>query len=250
MQNNKKIIDKIYKCLRLSESGNPNEAALALRQASSLMKKHGISDAQVMAAEVNEGTAQAGERYNPPFWALALATLVAEAFECRNLILRQYGKSPEFRFIGLGFKAEVATYSYIVLHRHLSRAIEEFKLSAENNDDTEESRRVEVFAQAWLFRVGRTVTEFISEKTKDSLQKLPLELDVNLEGHSDGTATYFREYVRDFMRKWISKNPKPNGESYNIYRDGLKIYVTLDSRLQHNAEEAMKEHLTNLQQIF
>lgn len=167
MQNNKKIIDKIYKCLRLSESGNPNEAALALRQASSLMKKYGISDAQVMAAEVNESTTQAGERYNPPFWALVLANLVAEAFECRNLILRQYGKSPEFRFIGLGFKAEVATYSYTVLHRHLSRAIEEFKLSVDSNenDDIEEARRIEVFAQAWLFRVGRTVSEFIGENT-------------------------------------------------------------------------------------
>ena len=167
MRNNKKIIDKIYKCLRLSESGNPNEAALALRQASSLMKKHGISDTQVMAAEVTESATQAGERYNPPFWALALANLVAEAFECRNLILRQYGKSPEFRFIGLGFKAEVATYSYIVLHRHLSRAIEEFKLSVDSNenDDVEDARRIEVFAQAWLFRVGRTVSEFIGENT-------------------------------------------------------------------------------------
>ena len=166
MQNNKKIIDKIYKCLRLSESGNPNEAALALRQASSLMKKYGISDAQVMAAEVNESTTQAGERYNPPFWALALANLVAEAFECRNLILRQYGKSPKFRFIGLGFKAEIATYSYTVLHRHLSRAIEEFKLSVDsNNEDVEEARRIEVFAQAWLFRVGRTVSEFIGKNT-------------------------------------------------------------------------------------
>jgi len=92
--------------------------------------------------------------------------------------------------------------------------------------------------------------EFITETVKDSLQKLPLELDINLEGHSDGTATYFREYVRDFMKKWIAKNPKVNGESYNIYRDGLKIYVTLDSRLQKNAEEAVAEHLTNLQEIF
>lgn len=92
--------------------------------------------------------------------------------------------------------------------------------------------------------------EFISEKEKDSLQKLPLELDINLEGHSDGTATYFREYVREFMKNWIAKNPKVNGESYNIYRDGLKIYVTLDSRLQKNAEEAVTEHLTNLQAIF
>jgi len=92
--------------------------------------------------------------------------------------------------------------------------------------------------------------EFITEKEKDSLQKIPLKLDVNLEGHSDGTATYFREYVREFMKSWIKKNPKPNGESYNIYRDGLKIYVTLDSRLQKHAEEAMKEHMSNLQRVF
>jgi penicillin-binding protein 1A len=52
------------------------------------------------------------------------------------------------------------------------------------------------------------------------------------------------------MKKWIKENPKTNGESYNIYRDGLKIYVTLDSRMQQNAEEAMEEHLTNLQRVF
>lgn len=95
-----------------------------------------------------------------------------------------------------------------------------------------------------------TRNEFINVKKKDSLQKLPLKLDVNLEGHSDGTATYFREYLRGFMKKWIKKNPKPNGESYNIYRDGLKIYVTIDSRLQKYAEEAMSEHMSNLQSIF
>jgi len=165
MKNNKKIIDKIYKCLRLSESGNPNEAALALRQATSMMKKYGISDAQIMAAEVTECATQAGKRFNPPFWALALANLVAEAFQCRNLISRQYGRCPEFRFIGLGFKAEVATYSYSVLHRYLLRAIEEFEVSAKDSvkDELEKQRRTEVFAQAWLFRVGRTVSEFIGE---------------------------------------------------------------------------------------
>ncbi len=92
--------------------------------------------------------------------------------------------------------------------------------------------------------------EFISETVKDSLQKLALKLDINLEGHSDGTATYFREYIRDFMKGWIKKNPKTNGESYNIYRDGLKIFVTLDSRMQIYAEEAMSEHMANLQSVF
>ena len=167
MKNNKKIIDKIFKCLRLSESGNPNEAALALRQATSLMKKYGVSDAQILAAEVTEGATFAGERYNPPFWALALANLIADAFQCRNLILRKYGRQPEFRFIGLGFKTEVATYSYTVLHRYLLRAIEEFTLCVEKDgkkDDIEESRRIEIFAQAWLFRVGRTVSDFIGDE--------------------------------------------------------------------------------------
>ena len=166
MKNNKKIIDKICKCLRLSESGNPNEAALALRQATSMMKKHGISDTQILSAEVTESATQVGEGFNPPFWALALANLVAEAFECRNLISRQYGRRPEFRFIGLGFKAEVATYSYTVLHRYLCRAIEEFKSSAEEaseKNEVEIKRRIEVFAQAWLFRVGRTVSEFVGD---------------------------------------------------------------------------------------
>lgn len=92
--------------------------------------------------------------------------------------------------------------------------------------------------------------EFLTTKVKDSLQKLPLNLDVNREDTNDGMATYFREYVRKFMSKWVKDNPKENGEKYNIYRDGLKIYVTLDSRMQKYAEEAMKQHMANLQNEF
>ncbi len=112
-------------------------------------------------------------------------------------------------------------------------------------------RRAEMVTQRRNVVFGQMVrNEILTEKEKDSLQKLPLKLDINLEGHSDGTATYFREYVREFMRKWMKEHPKSNGDSYNIYRDGLKIYVTLDSRLQQNAEEAMTEHMSNLQRVF
>ena len=92
--------------------------------------------------------------------------------------------------------------------------------------------------------------EFITEKQKDSLQKTDLGLNINREGHSDGHATYFREYLRDFMKKWIKNNPKPDGSFYNLHRDGLKIYVTIDSRMQTYAEDAMKEHMSNLQRAF
>ena len=92
--------------------------------------------------------------------------------------------------------------------------------------------------------------DFIDENQKDSLQLKDLGLDIHREGHSEGSATYFREYLRDFMKKWIKNNPKPDGTSYNLHRDGLKIYVTLDSRMQNYAEEAMKEHMSNLQKSF
>jgi len=92
--------------------------------------------------------------------------------------------------------------------------------------------------------------DFISDEVKDSLQLTDLNLNVNKEGHSDGYATYFREYLRDFMKTWIKDNPKPDGTDYNLHRDGLKIYVTIDSRLQKYAEEAMAEHMANLQRVF
>jgi len=95
-----------------------------------------------------------------------------------------------------------------------------------------------------------TRNEFLTAEDKDSLQKLPLALNYKPESHNDGLATYFREYLRDFLKRWVKENPKPNGEKYNINRDGLKIYVTLDSRMQQYAEEAVTEHIANLQKFF
>jgi len=105
------------------------------------------------------------------------------------------------------------------------------------------SRRNVVFRQ--MVRSG-----FLTEKEKDSLQKLPLKIKFTPESHSDGLATYFREHLKKFMKKWAKDNPKANGELYDIYKDGLKIYVTIDSRMQQYAEEAMEEHMANLQKYF
>ncbi|MDT8346158.1 MAG: transglycosylase domain-containing protein [Flavobacteriaceae bacterium] len=92
--------------------------------------------------------------------------------------------------------------------------------------------------------------EFIPEAVKDSLQQLPIVLDFTPEGHNDGIGTYFREYTRNFLQDWIKDHPKPDGSAYNIYRDGLKIYTTIDSRLQQFAEEAVALHMPNLQKVF
>ncbi len=91
---------------------------------------------------------------------------------------------------------------------------------------------------------------FISNIEKDSLQKLPLAINYTPESHSDGYATYFRAHLQKYLKGWVKKHPKSNGETYDIYRDGLKIYVTIDSRMQQYAEEALKEHMSNLQSYF
>lgn len=91
---------------------------------------------------------------------------------------------------------------------------------------------------------------FISEEEKDSLQALPLEINYTPESHQSGLATYFRVYLQGFMKDWVEKNPGPDGEKYNIYRDGLKIYTSLDSRMQKYAEDAVKEHISHLQKEF
>ena len=90
----------------------------------------------------------------------------------------------------------------------------------------------------------------ITEDQKLKLQALPITLNFKLESHREGTATYFREYLRDYMKKWAEENKKADGSDYNIYRDGLKIYTTIDSRMQLYAEEAVEKHMANMQEQF
>lgn len=112
-------------------------------------------------------------------------------------------------------------------------------------------RREELVTDRRNTVLGQMVkNKFISKAEKDSLQKLPLALKYSPESHNEGIGTYFREYVRDYMKKWAKENPKEDGTNYNIYRDGLKIYTTIDSRMQAYAEEAVYAHLANLQEEF
>ena len=90
----------------------------------------------------------------------------------------------------------------------------------------------------------------ITQSEKEKLQSEPIVLHFQLESHREGTATYFREYLRDYMKKWVEENKKPDGSDYNIYKDGLKIYTTIDSRMQLHAEEAVSKHMANLQKEF
>lgn len=93
-------------------------------------------------------------------------------------------------------------------------------------------------------------SEIITEAQREKLSALPITLDFKLQTHKEGIATYFREYLREFMKGWVRDNKKPDGSDYDMYTDGLKIYTTIDSRMQQYAEEAVYKHLANLQEEF
>lgn len=90
--------------------------------------------------------------------------------------------------------------------------------------------------------------EYITENERDSLFDLPLKTDYTPIGHNKGIAPYLREFLRPELEKWCSEHQKPNGEHYNLYTDGLKIYTTIHSELQRNARNAVEKHLPKLQE--
>lgn len=121
---------------------------------------------------------------------------------------------------------------------------------------------------------------FLTENESDSIKKLPLILDYKRVDHKEGLAPYFREYLRKVLTakkpvkgdyadwqketyendKWswendplygfFEKNKKSDGSKYDIYTDGLKIYTTIDSRMQRYAEEAVDQHMQSIQKQF
>ncbi|WP_031526111.1 penicillin-binding protein 1A [Dyadobacter crusticola] len=85
---------------------------------------------------------------------------------------------------------------------------------------------------------------YISAKEADSISALPIELKTKFETPYDGNANYFKNAVVDFVKKWGDEN------GYDLYTDGLKIYTTIDSRMQEKAEEAMTQKMKQLQRVF
>tara|TARA_B110000263_G_scaffold42068_1_gene33975 strand:+ start:2534 stop:4789 length:2256 start_codon:yes stop_codon:yes gene_type:complete len=92
--------------------------------------------------------------------------------------------------------------------------------------------------------------EFITDSLFDTLKTQPIVLDFKRPSHNEGQAPYLREHLRGELKKWCNKHVKPDGTPYNLYTDGLRIYTTINSRLQKFAEQALKEHMSSLQKDF
>jgi len=94
--------------------------------------------------------------------------------------------------------------------------------------------------------------DYITQEQYDSLRQIPIDMSkYTIQDHSAGFGTYFREYLRLYLNEWCSNHKKPDGTPYNLYKDGLKIYTTINYKMQKYAEEAVAEHLgKDLQPAF
>ena len=94
--------------------------------------------------------------------------------------------------------------------------------------------------------------QYLEKNLVDSLRLEPLNLNYTPESHREGLATYFREFLRSHMKKWINdqNNRKPDGSKYNLNTDGLKIYTTINYTMQQMAELAVEQHMPRLQKEF
>lgn len=95
-----------------------------------------------------------------------------------------------------------------------------------------------------LWKMYRHGYKLNSRADYDSLSSQPIELEYNVASHNQGLATYFRSVIRDDLMKWCEEN------GYDLWEAGLKIYTTIDSRMQQYAEEAVNEHMSELQEVF
>ena len=93
---------------------------------------------------------------------------------------------------------------------------------------------------------------YLTEAEYDSVSQIPLDMShFNIKDHNTGQATYFREFLRGYLNDWAKNTTRADGEPYNIYRDGLRIYTTIDSRMQRYAEEAVRDFMSKeLQPMF
>lgn len=86
---------------------------------------------------------------------------------------------------------------------------------------------------------------YLSDDSLAIYKEKPIDMSrYTPQTHNDGLAPYLREYIRSYMKDWCKHHRKPNGDYYDVHKDGLKIYTTIDSRMQRYAEQAVREHFS------
>lgn len=161
MQVSNKILEKIQKCLNLSKSSNPGEAANALRMAQAMMKKYGVTVAQVGLSEVKESKLKYHKNHVDRAWESDVLSLIEAVFSVR-IIINWYKKyyPAELVFYGINSQAEVAAYIYEIVMRQLMRDRKKFvKTLPRRMTRTHKIEQADIYCEAWVSAVAGKVKD-------------------------------------------------------------------------------------------
>ena len=181
-------------------------------------------------------------------WVIAVKL---EKAYTKKEIITMYLNTVEFSDNAFGIKSAARTYfnkdvselGYEEVAVLIGMLRAPSKFNPRKNPDNATWVRNVVFDQLLAYDV-------VNQAEYDSLHNMPLEIDFTRSSHVEGLAPYFRETLRQWLKEWASTKLKPDGTPYNIYKDGLRIYTTIDWTMQLYAEEAVREHLSDMQKIF
>ena len=169
----------------------------------------------------------------------------------KNEILTMYLNKFDFLYLAVGVKSAAKIY-FNTSPKHLTIDQSAILVGMAKNPSLFNPKR---FPKNALRRRNIVLGQMyrngiLLESELDSIKSLPISLKFKQTNHNDGLATYFREYLRKYMKQWLKENKKPDNSSYNLYSDGLKIFTTIDSRMQTYAEESVAAYMPILQEQF
>ncbi len=163
---NERILEKIQKCMALSESSNENEAASALKQAQKLMEKHGLTSSDVLMAQVNECSTKSITRNRDklPLWQSCLVTLIGQAFDCEAISL-WHPAGRTIQYVGCGIDPEIATYSLEVLNRQLVAQRAEYMRSLPRRmSSRQKTLSANSYAEGWVLSAAEKAGNVFERK--------------------------------------------------------------------------------------
>ena len=112
------------------------------------------------------------------------------------------------------------------------------------NPDKAEKRRNVVMGQMNNYEDPLTGEKYLADEDFEKYKEKKIDMShYRPISHNDGAAPYLREYIRNYMKDWCGSHKKSNGDYYDVHKDGLRIYTTIDSRLQRHAEKAVEKHM-------
>ncbi len=177
-----RILERVKKCLAMSESSNPHEAATALRQARALMRQHKLTESDLSGAEYGSATFESGFK-RPPMWVHLLLGVCENAFSCTSFIS---GKGKVF-FVGDKHCVDIAQYAYATISRQLKKGLQEYQDDSYEYAEASRGHKRKLsqsYSEGWAWAATKAVNEFAEPITSEVKSDLTRFFEVSVVGRS------------------------------------------------------------------